>query len=61
MMARTKFLKWYYKLPKEARADLVWKPYDKQPMSIGVVWCEVQNKTKIGDIVLKEMGWADDS
>lgn len=57
MKARTKFLKLYYKMPKDCRLS-VWRP-NHHNMTFNVIAVEVRNKTRLGDKLLKEMGFDD--
>lgn len=59
MKARTKFLKMYYKLPKEARSELVYD-FVNHPMTLNVIALEIRNKTKIGTKILHDLGFFDD-
>ena len=59
MKARTKFIKMFYKLPEEARKELVFHPYGENPMSLNVVCIEVRNNTEIGKWCLKTLGYTD--
>ena len=59
MKAKTRFLKMYYKMPKEARNELVMR-YPRHPMTLNVVAIEVMNDTKLSKELLKELGYEDD-
>ena len=59
MNAKTKFMKFYDKLPEQAKRDLVWKPYDQNPMSIGIMYFEIKHG-KHSKELLEEMGFKDD-
>ena len=58
MKAKTKFMKMYYKLPEEARRELVYD-YPNCPMTLNVVTSEVRNNTKLGEKILKKLGYDD--
>jgi hypothetical protein len=58
MKAKTKFLKMYYKLPEQARTELVYDFVD-HPMTLNVIAIEIRNKTKLGDKILKRLGFED--
>jgi len=57
MKPKTRFLKMYYKLPYEARRELIFKPYSKNPMSLAVCYAEVRANTRIGKRILKKLGY----
>ena len=59
MLAKTKFKKMYYKLPDQARTELIIgiKYY---PMTLNVCWLEIKNNTKLGKKILRQMGYIDD-
>ena len=59
MKAKTKFMKMYYKLPKEARKELVFN-YSIEPMTLNVCHAEVKNDTKLGKAILISLGYKDD-
>ncbi len=59
MKAKTKFMKMFYKLPEQARVDLVHQPYGTKPMTLAVCSFEIRNNTKLGDIILEELGYKD--
>ena len=59
MKAKTKFLKMYYKLPKEARSELVFEPYGKRPMTLNVCWAEIAHNTQLSKGILKKLGYND--
>ena len=46
----------YDKLPKEARSELVYN-FAISPMTLNVVWAEVKNNTKLGEKILKDLGY----
>lgn len=60
MKAKTQFLKMYYKLPKEARALLVFNYWETQPMSLNVISEEVRNDTERGKKILADLGFKDE-
>jgi len=59
MKAKTKFNKFYYKLPEKARGELVYHYWDN-PMSLNVCALEVRHDTKLGKKILKDLGFEDD-
>ena len=59
MKAKTKFMKMYYKLPKEARTMLIFG-YPNHPMTLGVVLMEIKNNTVYGNKILECLGYKDD-
>jgi hypothetical protein len=64
MKAKTRFLKMFNKLPKEARIGLTMNlptsEDDGWIYSLNVVAIEVKNDTKLGKQMLKELGYEDD-
>ena len=64
MKAKTIFKKMYYKLPREARTNLVYHlstEEDKfpEPYSLNVIWAEVQANTSLGRKFLEDLGFKD--
>ena len=59
MDARTKFLKSYWRLPKDARS-LLTVLYRGDRFSLNVVRMEVDQGTEMGNHFLKELGFVDD-
>jgi len=59
MKAKTKFVKMYYKLPKEARTELVYN-FVKNPMTLAVCKLEIEHDTKLGKKILKDLGYEDE-
>ena len=59
MLAKTKFMKIFEKLPEKARIELVYHYWDK-PMSLNVCCMEIKYNTKLGKKVLKGLGFEDD-
>ena len=59
MKAKTKFLKMYYKLPKEAKIELIYDAYRICPMSMAVVAMEVKHDTQLSKEILKKLGYED--
>lgn len=59
MKAKTKFTKMYYKLPEEARKELVYN-FDDEPMTLNVCFLEIKHNTWLGNKILKELGFKDD-
>lgn len=56
MKAKTKFMRMYYKLSKEARKELIYG-FVKHPMTMNVVALEVKYDTKIGKEILEKLGY----
>ena len=59
MKAKTKFLKFFYKLPKRSRTELVYN-YAVQPMTLSLCCLEIRNDTERGRRILKDLGFEDD-
>ena len=59
MKAKTKFMKMFYKLPPKARLELVYG-FTKYPMTLNVCCFEIRADTKIGDKILKDLGYKDE-
>lgn len=59
MKAKTKFMKMYYKLPVEARTELVYN-FTVHPMTLSVCMLEVKNDTQKGKNILSQLGYEDD-
>ena len=59
MKAKTRFMKHFYRLPEEARINLVYRYRDK-PMSLNVCASEIRNDTELGKQILSELGYEDD-
>lgn len=59
MKAKTKFLKMFYKMPQEARIELVYRYYHN-PISLNVCALEIKNNTELGFKILKDLGYEDD-
>ena len=60
MKAKTKFTKMYYKLPEEARIELIYNWAAGNPMTLSVCMMEIRNDTEIGKNILTKLGYADD-
>ncbi len=60
MKAKTKFIKMFYKMPEDARRNLVFDAYGKNPMSLNVICIEVRNDTELGKKCLYSLGYEDD-
>ena len=60
MKAKTKFMKMFYKIPNEARQELVFGAYESNPMSLAVCYFEIKNDTRLGKKILKDLGYEDD-
>ncbi len=59
MKAKTKFMKMYYKMPKQARSELVYN-FINHPMTLNVCYGEIFNDTRFGDRILKKLGYEND-
>lgn len=59
MKARTKFSKMYWKLPREAKHELVYN-FTEHPMTLAVCFHEIVHKTKLGDKILEDLGYKND-
>jgi len=60
MKPKTRFIKMYYKLPEEARKELVLNAYGDKPMSLNVICFEVRNDTELGKKCLDELGFVEE-
>ena len=58
-MAKTRFLKMFYKLPVPARRLLVYG-WPDVPMSLNVIAAEVKEGTKVGNELLTVLGFFDE-
>ena len=58
MKAKTKFIKMFYKLPREARSRLVYN-FEVEPMTLTVCFLEIKHDTELGKKILKELGFID--
>ena len=56
MKAKTKFLKMYYKLPKEARTELV-IDFSFSQKTLQVVAEEIRHNTELGKKLLTSLGY----
>jgi len=59
MKAKTKFIKMYYKLPPQARTELLVDAFTN-PMTLKVCFIEVRNGTELGKKILNNLGYKDD-
>ena len=59
MKAKTKFEKMYDELPERARTELVYN-FAVKPMTLQVCSTEISMNTKLGDKILKDLGFEDD-
>ena len=50
----------YYKLPKEAREELVLKYWNKEPYSLNIIALEIRMETDLGKSFLSILGFEDD-
>lgn len=55
MANREKFMKLYSNLPLNLRKEVILILEDKQPISWEVAYIEIENKTKVGEKVLKKL------
>lgn len=53
--ARERFLKLYSNLPINLRKDIILVLDEKGPISWDVAYLEVENKTKLGEKILKKL------
>ncbi len=60
MKAKTKFIKMFYKLPEEARKELVYNAYSDNPMTLNIICFEVRDDTVLGKKCLSKLGYKDD-
>lgn len=54
-MEREQFLKMYANLPIKLREEVILVLDKKGPITWNVAYFEVENKTKLGDIILKKL------
>lgn len=54
-MSREKFLKIYSNLPINIRKEVILVLKDKGPITWEVAYLEIENKTKLGDKILKKL------
>ena len=54
-MSRENFLKLYSNLPINLRKEVILVLDDKGPISWEVAYLEIENKTKLGEKILKEL------
>lgn len=59
MKAKTKFLEMFNKLPEESRL-LIQDAYGLHPRTLHVIACEVEADTKLGNQLLKKLGYESD-
>lgn len=55
--SKTKFMKMFNSLPEKARKELVYCPYNKNPMTLNVCALEIKHDTKLGKGILKKLGF----
>jgi len=60
LKAKTKFLKMFYKLPEEARKELV-LDFATEPKNLNVCCLAVRNNTLLGKKILEQMGYKDEN
>ena len=56
MKPKTRFLKMYLKLPKEARNELVYD-FAVNPMTLTICMIEIQKDTELGKKILYMLGY----
>lgn len=56
MRPSTRFMKFFYKLPEQARKELVYG-YPDEPMTLNVCMVEIKGKTKLGKKILWDLGF----
>ncbi len=54
-MKKQELLKWIKQFPEKLRKDMVWKPFNLNPMSLNIIYFEVSNNTREGKKILEEM------
>lgn len=54
---KTMFMKMFYKLPQEARKELIFDAYGKNPMTLNVIALEARNDTKLSKKILDKLGY----
>ena len=59
MKPRTRFLRMFNELPKEARKELVYD-FTFNPMTLNVIAMEIKMNTKLGKEILERLGYKDD-
>ena len=59
LTSKQKFMKMYNQIPKQARIELVYD-FTSHPMTLSVCYFEIKNNTKLGDRILKRLGYEDD-
>ena len=59
MKPKTKFVKWALSIPDYARRNLIYNPYENNPMSLNICIYEVKGDTKLGEQILKDFGFKD--
>jgi len=59
LKAKTRFLRMFNELPKEARKELVYN-FVFNPMTLNVVAMEVKMNTKLGKEILEKLGYVDE-
>uniref|UniRef100_A0A6H1ZJI3 Uncharacterized protein n=1 Tax=viral metagenome TaxID=1070528 RepID=A0A6H1ZJI3_9ZZZZ len=60
MKPRTRFLRMFNEMPKEARKELVYHYWDN-PMSLNVVALEIKMNTRRGKALLRKLGYKDET
>ena len=55
MKPKTRFLKMYYKLPEKSRYEIY--GFANHPMTLNVMAQEIRNDTKLGNEILKKLGY----
>ena len=53
---KIKFLKMFHKLPEKARDELVYD-FTGNPMTLTICFLEINNDTKLGKKILKDLGF----
>ena len=59
MKAKTRFIKMFYKLPPEARKELVYD-FTGKCFNLNVCAIEIRNDTKLGKEILVRLGYVDE-
>jgi len=60
MKPRTRFLRMFNELPKEARKELVYN-FVFNPMTLNVIAMEIKMNTKLGKEILEKLGYKDET
>lgn len=53
--AKEKFLRTYHNLPLKVREEVILVLEEKGPITWNVAYIEIQNETKLGEMILKKL------